>query len=102
MLSHCNCGRDVPEWAVRAAVGVLAPIKPFEIIHRINVGIRKSREELERAESNSMATSTTTKATKETETSFAPERSSRPAGIAQMGYACFWPEGGGLVDWSND
>eukprot|EP00977_Amphora_coffeiformis_P006688 scaffold1463_cov76-Amphora_coffeaeformis.AAC.1 len=25
-------------------------------------------------------------------------RSGRPAGIAQMGYACFWPQGGGLQE----
>ncbi|VEU42591.1 unnamed protein product [Pseudo-nitzschia multistriata] len=89
MLSHCNCGRDVPEWAVRAAVGVLAPIKPFEIIHRIDVGIRKARNELEMAEEKQNANSVMT-----TDTS----RSCRPAGMAQMGYACFWPNGGGLVD----
>lgn len=93
MLSHCNCGRDVPEWAVRAAVGVLAPIKPFEIIHRIDVGIRRSREELERAEKKLTSKSPTPYPTLEDD-----RRSSRPAGIAQMGYACFWPEGGGLVD----
>eukprot|EP00537_Pseudo-nitzschia_pungens_P006145 CAMPEP_0172369708 /NCGR_PEP_ID=MMETSP1060-20121228/34084_1 /TAXON_ID=37318 /ORGANISM="Pseudo-nitzschia pungens, Strain cf. cingulata" /LENGTH=363 /DNA_ID=CAMNT_0013094729 /DNA_START=405 /DNA_END=1496 /DNA_ORIENTATION=- len=92
MLSHCNCGRDVPEWAVRAAVGVLAPIKPFEIIHRIDVGVRRSREELEKAETKSSLNSETPSRTMDN------GRSSRPAGIAQMGYACFWPEGGGLVD----
>ena len=95
MLSHCNCGRDIPEWAVRAAVGVLAPIKPFEIIHRIDVGIRRAREELERAEKKLTAASTTSATTLD------QGRSCRPAGIAQMGYACFWPEGGGLVDESN-
>jgi hypothetical protein len=94
MLSHCNCGRDIPEWAVRAAVGVLAPIKPFEIIHRIDVGIRNAREELKKAETES--TTSTTRA------SFDPGRSSQPAGMAQMGYACFWPEGGGLVDGSKN
>ena len=25
-------------------------------------------------------------------------RSPRPAGIAQLGYACFWPNGGGLIE----
>jgi hypothetical protein len=93
MLSHCNCGRDIPEWAVRAAVGVLAPIKPFEIIHRIDAGIRQARKELEMAEKDSP--------TSIIGTTFDPGRSSRPAGMAQMGYACFWPEGGGLVDGSK-
>ena len=96
LLSHCNCGRDVPEWAVRTAVAVLAPIKPFEIIHRINVGVCRAREELERAEMKAMSTPGTTK-----ETPFDHRRSSRPAGMAQMGYACFWPKGGGLIDGLN-
>ena len=91
LLSHCNCGRDVPEWAVRTAVGILAPIKPFEIIYRINKGIKKNREELEREEWKSISAPKTTEA-------LDPERSSQPAGMAQMGYACFWPDGGGLVD----
>ncbi len=95
MLSHCNCGRDVPEWAVRTAVGILAPIKPFEIIHRIDKGIWKARDELEKAEWKSMTAPTTS-------TSVHSGRSSRPAGIAQMGYACFWPDGGGLVDGSSE
>ena len=94
MLSHCNCGRDVPEWAVRAAVGILAPIKPFEIIYRIEKGIQQAREVLEREEWKSIAAPTIA-------TTSDPERSSQPAGIAQMGYACFWPEGGGLVDGPN-
>jgi len=29
---------------------------------------------------------------------YPPGRSMRPAGIAQMGYACFWPNGGGLLE----
>ena len=24
-------------------------------------------------------------------------RSSRPAGLSQLGYACFWPKGGGKI-----
>lgn len=145
MLSHCNCGRDVPEWAVRTgalrfcllflnvltllredmlfslflvlfcanqkfllnyfsssfqfiifqAVGILAPIKPFEIIHRIDVGIRRARKELELAETKSMETGNIAATSK---TNFEGKRSSKPAGMAQMGYACFWPEGGGLLD----
>ena len=87
MLAHANCGRDIPEWAVRTAVKVLAPIKPFEIVHRINKGVAKSMNELERAE----------QATKH-QICQKSGRTSRPAGIAQMGYACFWPNGGGIVE----
>lgn len=92
MLSHCNCGQDMPEWSIRTAVSVLAPIKPFEIIHRITIGILQAREELEIAEKKESTKSTTISTPSDT------VRSSRPAGMAQMGYACFWPEGGGIVD----
>ena len=86
MLAHCHCGKDIPEWAVRAAVKVLAPIKPFEIVHRIEKGIHRSRDELEQAESQASYTT------------LPSGRSTRPAGIAQMGYGCFWPNGGGLQE----
>ena len=89
MLAHCNCGDDIPEWAVRTAVGVMAPIKPFEIIHRIRVGVKQSHNELLELERKEK--------TKETAGGGAG-RCNRPAGIAQMGYACFWPTGGGIVD----
>jgi hypothetical protein len=29
-----------------------------------------------------------------------PGRSPRPAGMAQLGYACFWPNGGGRIEGS--
>lgn len=85
MLSHCNCGDDIPEWAVRTAVGVLAPIKPFEIVHRIGEGVKRAKNGLKQDDIYA-------------KTSKREARSSRPAGIAQMGYACFWPDGGGKVE----
>jgi len=98
MLAHCNCGRDIPEWAVRAAVKVSAPIKPFEIIHRINVGIAKSLRELEEEEESSSRRNNKKEQQQQlggSSSSSSRSRSARPAGIAQMGYACFWPDGGG-------
>jgi len=85
----------IPIHNLSKAVGILAPIKPFEIIHRIDVGIRRARKELELAETKSMETGNIAATS---ETNFEGKRSSKPAGIAQMGYACFWPEGGGLLD----
>ena len=129
LLAHCNCGHDIPEWAVRTAVGVLAPVKPFEIVHRIQVGVQKSREELERLESQANYSSGKKQKKKIGKLQMKPKlekpklklmkkpkigmkknkdqqqqrkknpvRSQRPAGMAQMGYACFWPEGGGLIE----
>ena len=125
MLSHCNCGNDIPEWAVRTAVNILAPIKPFEIIHRIEIGIQNSRSELEKAEEESSikmkassSSSIMKKATSLSSSSswssdddddergkkkiITRRRSSRPAGIAQMGYGAFWPDGGGLLEEDDD
>ena len=127
MLSHCNCGNDIPEWAVRTAVGILAPIKPFEIIHRIEIGIQNARYELEKAEEesssikmklSSSSSSIMKKAISSSSSSswssdddddergkkriITRRRSSRPAGIAQMGYGAFWPDGGGLLEEDND
>jgi hypothetical protein len=112
MLSHCNCGNDIPEWAVRTAVGILAPIKPFEIIHRIEIGIQRSRYDLDKAEAEAKAkaslimkdaTASSSSSDDDDERGGGEERrmrriSSRPAGIAQMGYGAFWPDGGGLLE----
>lgn len=121
MLSHCNCGKDIPEWAVRTAVGILAPIKPFEIINRIEMGIQHSRSDLDKAEAEAEAEKedeeATMKAIKEEPASSSAaasnverggggrrtiRRSTRPAGIAQMGYGAFWPDGGGLLEEDDD
>lgn len=101
MLAHCNCGKDLPEWAIRSAVKLLAPIKPFEIIHRINVGIAASRKELEaeeEANAMKMKKSSSRLRKKKNSKKLGRSRSSRPAGIAQMGYGCFWPNGGGKIE----
>jgi hypothetical protein len=88
LLAHCNCGEDIPEWAVRTAVGILAPIKPFEIIYRISLGVKRAQQDWAKD----------LKAPKAKVHSLKRGRSSCPAGIAQMGFACFWPKGGGLIE----
>lgn len=85
ILAHASCGKDAPEWLVRTAVSILAPIKPFEIITRINKGVQRARAELEREEASHQLLAP-------------PGRTNRPAGIAQIGYGCFWPEGGGIQE----
>ena len=88
-LAHGNPGQDVPSWAVKTAVGALANIEPFKLFHRINLSVQKKlsklQEELEELQSAQLV-------------SERPDgRTTRPAGIAQLGYACFWPNGGGAV-----
>jgi len=87
IIAHGNPGRDVPNWAMKTAIGALVQIEPFKLFYKINEGIKKKQpelhEELEQAQLVSKR----------------PDgRTSRPAGIAQLGYACFWPQGGGTVD----
>ena len=86
MISHANPGGNVPAWACKTAVNAMAPVEPFKIFQKINKNVKQNlpqlRERLEEAEMVSSPSG----------------RSSRPAGIAQLGYACFWPKGGGTVE----
>ena len=86
MIAHANPGGNVPAWACKTAVNALAPVEPFKIFQKINKNVKQNlpqlRERLEEAEMVSAPSG----------------RSSRPAGIAQLGYACFWPKGGGTVE----
>jgi len=86
MISHANPGGNVPAWACKTAVNAMAPVEPFKIFQKINKNVKQNlpqlRERLEEAEMVSSPSG----------------RSPRPAGIAQLGYACFWPKGGGTVE----
>lgn len=86
MISHAKPGGNVPGWATKTAVNALAPIEPFKIFHKINESVKRNqpklRERLQEAEMVSLPGG----------------RSPRPAGLAQLGYACFWPNGGGKID----
>jgi hypothetical protein len=88
MLAHGNPGRDVPMWAIKTAVNSLVPIEPFKLFHKMNQGILNNREELEQA----------SRRMDETELVSSGGVSRRPAGLAQLGYACFWPNGGGVQE----
>jgi hypothetical protein len=68
-------------------VNALVPIEPFKLFHRINENVKRIQPQLrERLQQAEMVST------------LPPGRSPRPAGIAQMGYACFWPNGGGLKE----
>jgi hypothetical protein len=88
MLAHGNPGRDVPMWAIKTAVNSLVPIEPFKLFHKMNQGVLNNREELEQA----------SRRMNETELMSSGGFSRRPAGLAQLGYACFWPNGGGVQE----
>lgn len=87
IIAHANPGGGLPQWAAKTAVNALAPIEPFKLFHKINDNVIRNqpalRERLAEAEMVS---------------NLPPGRSSRPAGMAQLGYACYWPHGGGSVE----
>ena len=86
IISHASPGRDVPGWAMKTAVNALAPIEPFKLFNKINEGVKRALPTLQQPlEATEMV-------------SVSAGRSNRPAGMAQLGYACFWPEGGGPVE----
>jgi hypothetical protein len=88
MLAHGNPGHDVPMWAMKTAVNSLAPIEPFKLFYKMNQGVLNNRDELEK----------TSRRLDDTELVASGGVSRRPAGLAQLGYACFWPNGGGVQE----
>jgi hypothetical protein len=86
-VAHANPG-GVPQWAAKTAVNALAPIEPFKLFHKINENVQRNKPQLrERLMKAEMVGANLPKG-----------RSPRPAGMAQLGYACFWPNGGGVYE----
>lgn len=82
LVTHANPGPDVSPWMARVAVNNLVPIEPFKLFHKINKFVQSYELDPNRTQ---MVNSS-------------PGRSNRPGGLSQMGYACFWPKGGGLKE----
>jgi hypothetical protein len=86
LLAHANPGGGLPQWAMTTAVNAVVQIEPFKLFHNINQGVSTYTEPSSSiAPSHQFAT-----------VNSLPGRSNKPAGMAQMGYVCFWPNGGGL------
>lgn len=81
LLAHADPG-GLPQWACKTAVNAVAPIEPFKLFYNINKCVNRAIPLIKRAESVSSM----------------PGRSTRPAGLSQLGYACFWPNGGGMKE----
>jgi hypothetical protein len=98
MLAHASPGKDVPSWACKAAIQSLAPIEPYRLFHKINEGVKQSRDALQamsrRLDEAEMVRVNSGMDLNSTEGC----TSCRPAGIALMGFACFWPNGGGVKE----
>ena len=68
---------------MKTAVNAVAPIEPFKLFHKIEQRVIASKKDRESRAQN---------------VSSIAGRSSKPGGLSQIGYACFWPNGGGLKE----
>lgn len=84
ILAHADPGGNIAPWAQKAAVNAVAPIEPFKLFHRINEQVQIYRSTRPSQRTNFVHS--------------LHGHSPRPAGISQLGYACFWPQGGAKVD----
>jgi hypothetical protein len=71
--------------ATKTAINAVTPIEPFKLFHKINESVSKAKPEIEKLR------------LERTEVVSVPGRSSQPFGMAQIGFAVFWPDGGGIM-----
>jgi len=111
LIAHANPGGNVPQWAVKTAVNALAPIEPFKLFHKINHNVVKHQKEIRKKIALQMEDAAVAGGIDnnngdddiDSNVNDGPKTASRkyskkPAGMAQLGYACFWPNGGGIDD----
>jgi hypothetical protein len=93
MLTHASPGPDIPQWATKTALQSLLPIEPFRLFYRINQSVQQNRQDLEN-QCRALTYSSSEMVKND-------RVSKRPAGMAQLGFACFWPDGGGIQEGSE-
>jgi len=81
IITHANPAGGIPPWACKTAVNAVANIEPFKLFHNIEVGSQKRAADARVSPNSSSLGSNRDK------------NGSRPSGLSQMGYACFWPNG---------
>jgi hypothetical protein len=114
MLAHASPGTDLPKWACRTAIQSLLPIEPYRLFYKINEGVKQCRPELQEiihkrqqdafVDDDNSDNNGNVMEMVGNDTGLRSDRhkiSRAPAGLAQMGYACFWPNGGGTVEDSD-
>jgi hypothetical protein len=97
MVSHANPGGGLPQWAMNTAINAVVQVEPFKFFHRMNESICNYQEPDLSSSSSSAALSQSYSMTKNVGIR-SSERSTKPAGIAHLGFTCFWPNGGGLKE----
>lgn len=73
----------------KTGMNAVAPIEPYKLFAKINQNLAKSKPELEKLK------------LERAERACVPGRSNQPVGFASIGFAGFWPEGGGLLPSSS-
>jgi len=89
IVAHADPGGGLPQWACKAAINAVAPIEPFKLFYNIENGVKKH---MARLSSSQLTTNNVSSFTKQS----GGKWSEKPGGLSQLGYACFWPNGGGL------
>ena len=73
----------------KTGMNAVAPIEPYKLFAKINQNIAKSKPELERLK------------LERAQHVSVPGRSNQPVGFASIGFAAFWPNGGGPLPSSS-
>eukprot|EP00590_Aulacoseira_subarctica_P003589 CAMPEP_0172436434 /NCGR_PEP_ID=MMETSP1064-20121228/71719_1 /TAXON_ID=202472 /ORGANISM="Aulacoseira subarctica , Strain CCAP 1002/5" /LENGTH=528 /DNA_ID=CAMNT_0013184835 /DNA_START=340 /DNA_END=1926 /DNA_ORIENTATION=+ len=81
ILALADPGGGLSQWTMKAAVNAVAPIEPFKLYYKL----KRALKCYEPCSTEMVSTSSGTSAT---------AGSGKPAGLSQLGYACFWPKGG--------
>lgn len=76
-------------------MNALAPIEPFKLFHKINEKVVHCQPHLRKQIIDEEKSGTSSR-------NVTSGKSHRPGGISQLGYACFWPDGGGKIETGID
>jgi len=85
MIAHAAPGGGLPQWMTKTGMNAVAPSEPFRLFHQINQCLAKAKPKLERIK------------LEHAKHVAIPGHSNQPVGFASIGFAAFWPNGGGLL-----
>jgi molybdopterin converting factor small subunit len=99
MVSHANPGGGLPQWAMNTAINAVVQVEPFKFFHKMNESICNYQEpDLSSSSAAAAAALSQSYSMTKNVGIRSSERSTKPAGIAHLGFTCFWPYGGGLKE----
>jgi hypothetical protein len=86
---------------MNTAINAVVQVEPFKFFHNMNESICYYQEPASSSLSSSAAAAAAALSQGHIITKnvgIQSERSTKPAGIAHLGFTCFWPNGGGLKE----